>query len=48
MEISKSDEELAAEAAEQRKRAEEWAKLTPEEQDAALARAEAKLPPMGA
>jgi hypothetical protein len=47
MEISKSDEELAAEAEEQRKRKEAWDALTPEQQDEALARAEAKLPKLG-
>jgi hypothetical protein len=39
MEVSKSDEELAADAAEQRARQEAWEKLTPEQQDAAIAEA---------
>jgi hypothetical protein len=47
MEISKSDRELAAEAAHQREELERWNSLSPEEQAEALRRAEANLPPLG-
>lgn len=48
MEISKSDDELAAEAERKRAQLEHWNSLTPQEQAEAIKRADDALPPLGA